>query len=98
LVLVCAWCDRFLGVKEPAEANKISHGICDACFAIQTAEATAAPTLVLSKSRPDLLPVLQDLLSKEPEIRVILDRRRGRPGAKARNIPERRRGSTLVLV
>ena len=54
------------------------------------------PTLVLSKNRPELLPILQGLLSHEPEIRVVLDRRRASKPILSH--PERRRGSSLVLV
>ena len=98
MVHVCAWCEKFLGVKEPADTSKVTHGICDACFAIQTSELFApASTLVLSQSRRDLLPLLQHALRDKPEIHVVLDRR-STLQAWAGPLPERRHGSTLVLV
>ena len=29
--VICAWCKKDLGEKEPLSDTKISHGICDDC-------------------------------------------------------------------
>ena len=28
----CAWCDKYLGQKEPMDSMKVSHGICLVCL------------------------------------------------------------------
>ncbi len=75
MVHICAWCERFLGIKEPADSRQVTHGICDPCFQRQMWED--APTLVVSRERSDLLPVLHQLLRGVPEIKVVVDRRSG---------------------
>lgn len=30
--IVCAWCGKHLGEKEPLEDKSTSHTICDECF------------------------------------------------------------------
>ena len=30
--VICSWCKKDLGVKEPKEDHSISHGMCDACL------------------------------------------------------------------
>lgn len=103
LVTVCAWCERFLGIRE-TEGGKgvISHGICRACATRhQWAEP---PTLVVSRSRADLQRVLQELMRGTPEIRVVVDRRQAerRQGADAaapserRSLPRRRATPAIV--
>lgn len=32
MILVCSWCDREMGQKEPLEDCRITHGICVACY------------------------------------------------------------------
>lgn len=94
MVRVCAWCERYLGVKEsPGTEAAVTHGICATC--LHTKEwAADAPTLVVSRTREDLAPVLQALL-RPADLRVVVDRRRGerrqRPSG-AEVEPERRRG------
>jgi len=29
--IICAWCKKSLGEKEPIDDKRISHGICDDC-------------------------------------------------------------------
>lgn len=30
--VICAWCNKDLGQKEPLEETKVSHGICPICM------------------------------------------------------------------
>jgi hypothetical protein len=73
MVTVCAWCEKFLGVKDPKESVEITHGICRSCAARQN--VSAAATLVVSRRRADTLPIFEELVRAMPEIRVVLDRR-----------------------
>jgi hypothetical protein len=105
MITVCAWCQKFLGVKEPLSQADVSHGICPACSARQHIEDF--PVLVVSRSRVDTLPVLESLLQGTPEIRVVVDRRvndrrRQRPvvdipGGR-RILRDRRERVSLVLI
>ena len=76
MVTICAWCHKFLGLKEPLAQAEVSHGICRTCSDRQLLEDI--PTLVVSRSRVDTLPVLQGLLQGTPEIRIVVDRRKTR--------------------
>ena len=31
MIIICAWCQRLLGKKEPVEDERITHGICLEC-------------------------------------------------------------------
>ena len=31
VIVICAWCKRVLGMKEPVEDERITHGICSEC-------------------------------------------------------------------
>ncbi len=73
MITVCAWCQRFLGTKEPLSQGEVSHGICPTCSARQHIDDF--PVLVVSRSRVDTMPVLEGLLTGMPEIRVVVDRR-----------------------
>jgi hypothetical protein len=79
MVRVCAWCERYLGVKD-SETISITHGICAPCLTRQ--EWADAPTLILSREREPLLPLFRSLLRGAPEIQIIVDRR----------VAQRRRG------
>jgi hypothetical protein len=104
MITVCAWCQRFMGQKEPLDDPSVTHGICPTCSLRQ--QMTDVPTLVISRKRSEALPVLQALLRGTPEIRIVLDRRRGErrrgippPGPhERRREGDRRRGSGLLLV
>src|SRR5437870_1438276 len=74
VVSVCAWCERFLGIKEPKSDSTITHGICRTCFARQT--WTETPVLVVSRERQHLVPILEEMMRGIPEIRLVVDRRR----------------------
>lgn len=103
LVTVCAWCERFLGMRETGDvAHRISHGICRACATRhQWAEP---PTLVVCRTRADLQRVLQELMRGTPEIHVVVDRRQAerRQGTDAaapgerRSLPRRRATPAIV--
>jgi hypothetical protein len=104
MVTVCAWCQKFLGLKEPLSHSDISHGICSVCSARQNIDDF--PVLVVSRSRVDTVPVLEGLLKGTPEIRIVVDRRtnerrRNRlavdvPGGR-RLLRDRRQRVSLVL-
>ena len=38
MIVICAWCDKDLGDKEPLGNNDISHGICKECAKVLKAE------------------------------------------------------------
>ncbi len=104
MVSICAWCERFLGLKEPKTDPTITHGICKACFARQTWDDP--PVLVVSREREHLVPVLEEMLRGVPEIQLVVDRRRADRRRKAAPggpvVPERRqrtvrRGDELIL-
>jgi hypothetical protein len=102
MVIVCAWCRRFLGVKR--EDVVVSHGMCDTCMSRN--RWRDAPTLVVSRSHEEIMPILRDLLQGTPEIHVVVDRRQGErrnghpdPGhASERREGDRRRGVAIALV
>ena len=73
MITVCAWCQKFLGLKEPLSQADVSHGICAACSARQHIDDF--PVLVVSRSRTDTVPVLEGLLQSTPEIKIVVDRR-----------------------
>ena len=105
MVCICAWCEKYLGVKEPLESFEVSHGICPVCRARQDLERP--PTLVISKTRADALPFLEGLLKGTPPIPVVVDRRTGDrrceqalvdiPSGR-RTLRDRRRGTNIALL
>jgi hypothetical protein len=89
MVTVCAWCHRYLGIKDPRSEITISHGICPTCAARQ--QLQGAPTLVISRKWARALPIMQDLLRGTPGIPVVLDRRREDRRRESRSHPKDRR-------
>jgi hypothetical protein len=73
MVTVCAWCQKYMGMKEPLADPAVTHGICHTCALRQ--QIGEMPTLVIARERADTLAVFQGLLSGTPEIRVVVDRR-----------------------
>ena len=75
MVTICAWCQRFMGMKEPVDEATVSHGICSVCAERQ--RMGEVPTVVISRNKAGTLPILEGLLRGTPEIRVVVDRRQG---------------------
>ena len=110
MVTICAWCQRYMGTKEPLADYSLTHGICKTCALRQ--QLGGRPTLVVSRERADAVPFLLGLLNGTPEIRVIVDRRRSErrraqlldpvpeqsEAAERRLANERRHALGLVLV
>lgn len=102
-ISVCAWCDRFLGVRGPQDAPLVSHSICKPCATRYRWIDT--PILVVSKKRAPLAPLLDEVLRGASMLPVVVDRRvgdrRSRPAAKPivnrRSGSDRRQGSTIAL-
>lgn len=75
MVTVCAWCQKYMGTKDPPDDPTVTHGICPTCALRQ--QLGEMPTLVIAKEHAESLPVFQSLLTGVPEIRVVVDRRLG---------------------
>jgi hypothetical protein len=73
MVTVCAWCQKYMGSKEPLHDPAVSHGICGDC--IERESLDEAPVLVVSRGRAEAIPMLQSLLGGAPEIAIVVDRR-----------------------
>ena len=73
MVTVCAWCQKYMGSKEPLHDPAVSHGICGAC--VERESLDDAPVLVVSRGRAEAIPMLQTLLRGAPEIAIVVDRR-----------------------
>ena len=73
MITVCAWCQKYMGSKEPLHDPAVSHGICPEC--IERESLDDAPVLVVSRDRVEAIPVLQSLLRGAPEIAIVVDRR-----------------------
>jgi hypothetical protein len=43
MVTVCAWCQKYMGSREPFGEARVSHGICDACLARESLTGAPAP-------------------------------------------------------
>ena len=72
MVCVCAWCERYLGIKEPLDSLEVTHGICSVCKSRQ--QLGELPTLVVSRRHADARPILESLL-RGTEIPIVVDRR-----------------------
>jgi hypothetical protein len=107
MITVCAWCQSYMGSKEPLDDPGITHGICAPCAKRQTLDG--APVLVVSPDRAGTIPLLNTLLRGSPDIAVVVDRRNGerrngggnghRTGIREdRRSDDRRRGPALYLV
>ena len=104
MITVCAWCQKYMGMKEPVSDAAVTHGICHTCALRQ--QIGEMPTLIIAKERADTLPVLRALLTGTPTIRVVVDRREGerRRLAEAADAErraartDRRQGQSLYLV
>lgn len=102
-ISVCAWCDRYLGVRNPDDAALLSHGICRPCSTRYRWIDT--PILVVSRKRAGLAPVLEEVIRGASIVPVVVDRRlRDRraqqvlkAGFNRRSGSDRRLGSTIAL-
>jgi len=102
-ISVCAWCDRYLGVRNPNDAALVSHGICRPCSTRYRWIDT--PILVVSRKRASLVPVLEEVMRGASILPVVIDRRlRDRRaqqvpkgGFNRRRGSDRRLGSTIAL-
>jgi hypothetical protein len=73
MVIVCAWCQKYMGSKEPLQDPAVSHGICSACVERQSLTDTAV--VVVSPARVSTIPLLQTLLRGAPDVTIVVDRR-----------------------
>ena len=73
MVSVCAWCQRYMGSKEPLHDPAVSHGICSAC--VERQSLTDTPVVVVSPARVSTIPLLQTLLRGAPDVTIVVDRR-----------------------
>lgn len=104
MVTVCAWCDRYLGVKD-AETVSVTHGICAPCVARQ--QWDEPPVVVVRRGRQDLLHVFDHLFRGLPAVQVVVDRRHNDrrrmglplpPEAERRTLPDRRQRASDALL
>jgi hypothetical protein len=75
MVTVCAWCQRYMGSKEPLSDPAVSHGICGPCQELQSADDVAV--VVVSRARAATIPLIRSLLRGAPDVDVVVDRRAG---------------------
>jgi hypothetical protein len=75
MVTVCAWCQRYMGSREPLDDHGLSHGICDDCRAREQS-APGGVVLVVSRERAPEARVLRTLFRGIPGAAIVLDRRR----------------------
>jgi hypothetical protein len=104
MITVCAWCQKYMGMKDPMSDPAVTHGICHTCALRQ--QIGEMPTLIIAKERADTLPVLRALLTGTPAIRVVVDRREGErrrmdeaaEAERRASRTDRRQGQSLLLV
>ena len=75
MVTVCAWCQKYMGSKEPLHDPAVSHGICSAC--VERQNLGGAPVVVVSPGRAATIPLLKTLLRGAPDVSIVVDRRNG---------------------
>jgi hypothetical protein len=105
MVIVCAWCQKYLGSREPLGSPDLTHGICDECREREQLQAGGI-FLVVSRARAGHVGRLRSLLRGAPGTAIVLDRRtcerRQRqdsppPGAN-RRLGDRRRARCLLVI
>ena len=95
MVTVCAWCEKYMGSKEPFEDPGITHGICSVCMEQET--VSDPPVLVVSPDRAATIPLLSTLLRGSPDIAIVVDRRGGERRHGAGNGYRRGNGLPMAL-
>ena len=95
MVTVCAWCEKYMGSKEPFEDPGITHGICSVCMEQET--VSDPPVLVVSPDRAATIPLLSTLLRGSPDIAIVVDRRGGERRYGAGNGHRRGNGLPMAL-
>jgi hypothetical protein len=100
--LVCGGCQRYLGTTPPYRDLRVKHDLCAPCALRERRELA---TVVISKERADVLPLLRGLLRNQSDVRLLVDRRGGDRRREdvwvercRRDGPDRRRISSLRLV
>jgi len=105
MVIVCAWCQKYLGSREPLQSHDVTHGICDECREREHLQAGAI-LLVVSRARAGHVGRLRSMLRGAPSTAIVLDRRTGErrqrdeappPGANRRS-GERRHARCLFVI
>jgi len=104
MVTVCAWCQKYMGTKEPLGDPRHPR---DLRHLRAPPAAREMPTLVIAREHAEALPIFQGLLTGVPKIPVVVDRRRANAsepppvGEQIRAAPEQRtaaRASAWFLV
>jgi hypothetical protein len=93
VIVVCAWCERFLGLREPSTQADVSHGMCGPCR--ERYAWKKQPVLVVNRDLAGLADTVREILRGQPPVRVIVDRRHGERragGPRASATPDARRG------
>src|SRR5262249_61350191 len=72
MTIVCIACQRYLGTKPPFHDLRVSHGICTPCAIRQRRELS---TLVVSRERAEVWPVLEAIFRFQGELHVVVERR-----------------------
>lgn len=72
MTTVCSACQRYLGTQPPFHDKAVLHGLCTPCEIRQQHELQV---VVLTRERADSFPVLNGLLRRKSELRVVIDRR-----------------------
>lgn len=100
--LVCAGCQRYLGTSPPYRDLRVKHDLCAPCTLRERRELA---TVVISRERADLVPLLRSLLRSQTDVRLVIDRRNGdrrqqdvRVERCRRDGPDRRQIKSLRLV
>ena len=92
MVIVCAWCQRYMGSREPLHEPELTHGICDDCRRLE--QHPGGVLLVVSRERADQVGLLRSML--RPGASIIVDRRsaqrRQRPDGPPLATADRRAG------
>jgi hypothetical protein len=104
MVTVCAWCQRYMGSREPLDRPELTHGICDDCRQREQ-HPPGGVLLVVSREREGQVGLLRSML--RPGASVVLDRRtaerrqrsaRPRDATADRRAEDRRRTACLYVV